>query len=186
MTREPTLPAVEDEGLGPPQFSLISLLVAITAVSIIFASYQLLGAAAAFILALLTVAVAAHVIGNSLGTRLRDIGNASKQVAHAGVKQRGDVSESDLAPVTRLHHVASLGRPLVVCTGIGAVAGLISGLLLFVWANWEQASWSASSLGVAAFIFLGGFFGFLLSSFLQVGMDALVQAHDAEKVDHSE
>ena len=182
MNDEGTSSEVEkqDEGLGPPQFRLITLLVAFTLLSIIFACYQVLGGPAAFGLALLVAAVAAHMIGNSLGTRLRDLDAAANQPTAVATKQRGQVTQDDLAPVTNLHESQSLRMPVLVCTAGGGVIGLLAGLFFFVWMMWEKATVWGSGMGVGAFVFLGGFFGFLVSGFFTVGMDALTQAQEED------
>ena len=181
MERETTSSDDQLAGLGPPQFSLATLLIVFTTLSLIFACYHLLGGAAAFVLALFIVAIAAHVAGNSLGTRLRDMRAGQRQPAHSGTKERGQVAAEDLAPVTNLYRSNALGSSVFVCTTAGCVVGLLGGLVIFVFANWEKASWSGSGMGVGAFVFLGGFFGFLISGFFHVGIDALKQAQETSQ-----
>ncbi len=57
--------------LGPPRFSLRSLFLAVTALGCLFGAMAALGSFWSLVILLFAALVAAHVIGNAVGTRLR-------------------------------------------------------------------------------------------------------------------
>ncbi len=164
-------------GLKPPQFSLRTLLLLVTLCAIVSALVNVLPPMAIAGLVFLLISIFAHVAGNAIGTRLRDLGGRREQRFSAGNESAasGQGGRPRCAPPTQLSQRQSLGWPVLVVTGAGCLAGGAGG-----------GAWTAFSLphvaalaiviGVVAFAALGGFAAFLAFSFAQVGLGALRQA----------
>ncbi len=69
-SRQSSAPSVA--GLGPPRFGLRGLLWTITTLAMLFALLASIGAISALMVILLALLVAAHVLGNWLGTTLQN------------------------------------------------------------------------------------------------------------------
>jgi hypothetical protein len=121
--------------------------------------------------------VLGHVLGNSLGTRLRD--QASRQVAHdraSRTREPPDVIRLNVDAPRQLTGRARLNRMTLVMSAAGAVVGAQIGGV-GVAAIYPQAPIGAALLGVVSSAVLGGFAGFLATSFLWVVRQALAEAH---------
>ena len=98
--------------LGPPQFGLRTLLWLVTACAVLLAAAHWLEMSPLLVGGLLffAVAIALHVVGNAIGTRLREIGDCPE----APLRENGGAHfrrprPEDFAPVTRLSAKQSLG-----------------------------------------------------------------------------
>src|SRR5688572_726592 len=100
--------------LRPPQFGLRTLLLLVTACAVIFAAGQWLPPLWVAALVLLALSIFAHVAGNAIGTRLREIGNRKDNRAFDLQPQAS--REPRFAPVTRLGQRQRLGWPIVIAT----------------------------------------------------------------------
>lgn len=169
------------EGLRPPQFRLSTLLWGMTALSILFAAMTWVGPLAAFGLLLLFLSIVAHVAGNAIGTRLREIG--SRPLAEKGGgpdylkrKPGSPVFAGECAPATRLGSHHPLGWLIVVATASAFVVGGLAGGAFLAWLCWEKSTLVSILCGAAASAALGGFGGFLVSSFVRELSRAHAQA----------
>jgi hypothetical protein len=166
-------------GLTPPRFSLRTMLLVVTALCCLFAVMAGVGMIWSAVLLLFLSLVVAHVLGNSLGTKLRD--QTSRQI-EAERASRPPVaaaapSPSELAEAPRrLTERTSLHRVTFVMAGLGAFVGAELGGV-GVAAIYPQASNSAVALGVLSAAVLGALTGFLASSFIAVVRQALAEAH---------
>ncbi len=164
-------------GLPPPQLRLSTFLWVVAVLCGLFAVQGIAGPYVAFALTLLVLAVFAHVAGNAVGTRLRD-GHRSpaSQSRTPSPPAHHPLDEEDFAPTTQLGQRRSLGWVVIIVTGLGvALGGLAGGIALTIW-NWERISIPGV---VFAFLFtavLGGFAGFMASSFVRVFVGAHFQA----------
>ncbi|MCO6455733.1 MAG: hypothetical protein J5I93_10600 [Pirellulaceae bacterium] len=170
-------------GLAPPRFGLGSLLFWIAVLCVLLASFSLLGPSGGFALALLVLAVAAHVAGNAIGMRLRHArqrqATEASRAPLAGTKPHGTrrtVEATDFAPTTRLHRRESLGRPVVFVTAAGALLAAILGGYGLTTLLGQSATVASIGLGVLASGVLGAIWTFVGFSFLQVAATALWQA----------
>ncbi len=77
-----------EPALRPPRFTLRTLWIVITALCCLFAVMASLSALWSAMLLLFLCLIAAHVLGNSLGTKLRDHTNRQIRVARAARPQR--------------------------------------------------------------------------------------------------
>ena len=169
-------PPADDSGsaLKPPQFTLRMLLVAITIAGGLFAVLAAIGAVWSVAVLFLLLLIAAHVIGNSMGTRLRD--SSSRQIvanqAPATSRPAADFATTPrrLAERNRLHWITA-----VIATSGALAGGYFGGSALA--ASYPTASNAALTLGVVSSGVLGGFLGFVVSSFVSVARQAW---HDAQ------
>lgn len=163
-------------GLRPPQFSLRTLLLVVALCGVFCALANVLPPLMIAGLIFLAITIAAHIIGNALGTQLRK--NGSRAVDSAG--QPISASQpfrgvSAFAPQTELSERRSLGWPMLVVTASGLVLGGTGGGLLAAQGGREIVTLSIV-IGVIAFGALGGFAAFLAFSFARVGIGAILQA----------
>ncbi len=162
--------------LRPPQFRLGTLLLLITLLCAMFAVMGIAGPIATFLLILLILSVIAHVAGNAIGTRLREVGTINARLDSETERAHRALQQGDYAPATRLGSRYSLGRPLIFLTIGGILLGGLFGATLFLMLYRQQATLFSISCGVVAMSALGGFLAFLSAGFLQVATTALWQA----------
>jgi len=171
-----TPPPADDSGsaLKPPQFTLRMLLVAITLAGALFAVLAAIGAVWSVAILFLLTLIAAHVLGNSVGTRLRDNSPRTPWVGPAETSHRpvADFATTPrrLAQRNRLHWITA-----VIATSGALAGGYFGGSALA--ASYPTASSAAHTLGYVSSGVLGGFLGFVVSSFVSVARQAW---HDAQ------
>jgi len=178
VTSSDVEPNLDDHrpGLKPPRFSLAALFVAMAVLGVLFAATSYLGSYATLLLILFSLTIAAHVAGNAIGTQLRENGNRQPMANDQTPRQtRRRVASTDFAPPSQLHLRSALGKPILITTVMGSVAGALLGgygLTTFM----EHPTLLAIALGAIASAVLGGIWTFSASSFLQVASSALRQA----------
>src|SRR5687768_10925498 len=111
--------------LPPPRFSLRTLLLVITFCGLFFGSFWWFSPSLVIAGSVVAILVAAHVVGNSLGTQLRDRAAARRRPLDTKL-QAAEVSENR-APTTHLGQPSSLGWGMLGLTLGGAVVGMIGG-----------------------------------------------------------
>lgn len=166
--------------LQPPRFGLFSLLVAIAVISGLLAIVHYFGAYGACIAILFALCVVAHVMGNAMGTRLRDLGDTPVGADGSPAPRPVHLekpSASDFAPLTRLRERQSLGKRIVVITTAGALAGGLLGYAGVCWFADGRTAWHVFAFGTVACAVLGGIWTFAAASFLQVMFGELLHAH---------
>ncbi|MEX2114736.1 MAG: hypothetical protein WD845_16205 [Pirellulales bacterium] len=168
---------LSEPALRPPRFSLRTLWLAVTVLCCLFAVMASLGALWSAMLLLFLCLGAAHVIGNSLGTKLRE--HADQQILLDRASQPARSAEPvalGVAAPQQLTARRKLNRITLLMTIGGALVGAEFGGLGLA-AIYPQASIAAVSLGVVSSAVLGALAGFLSSSFLWVVRQALAEAH---------
>jgi hypothetical protein len=170
--------------LRPPQFGLRSLLLLVTACAVIFAASQWLPPIWVGALVLLVLSIFAHVAGNAIGTRLREIGSRKDNRAYE--LQPSARAEPRFAPATRLGQRQHLGWPVVIATFSGILLGGIGGGLWTILTATGQVPIAAVGLGVIAFAALGGILAFATVGFTQVLLGAIWQAMRQSSKDSSQ
>lgn len=176
MTHISNLPRDLGSPLPPPRFSLRTLWIVMTVLCCLFAVMAAIGLWLSAVLALFLSLLMAHVLGNSLGTRLRN--ETSRQIASersvASVApaplEWEVVAPKRLTQRTRLHRIT-----LLMGIGGALIGGELGGVGFS--AMYDPAPVSAVVLGVVSAGVLGAFAGFLASSFLSVIRQALAEAH---------
>jgi hypothetical protein len=159
---------------GRPQFCLRTLMLSITLCGVLFAAMSALGGLWSIMLILFLSLAAAHVFGNALGTQLRDAN--SRHPRPADTAEPYDAASPPVPPAKRLRERTGIDPKPLIIAGLGAIVGGTSGGLLLMAALGERASLAALGLGIVSSAVLGGFFGFLLSSFCLVFSRALGEA----------
>lgn len=165
--------------LPPPQFGMRSLLLLVTGCAVIFALTHWVSPLVIAVLLLLLTAMLAHVAGNALGTRLRELGDrpGDEQVfvpPHG--PDRFAVRAEDCAPATRLGERKTLGWPIVIAALGGTVGGGFAGGVWTLLASQGTVGPMNIAVGAVAFAVLGGLGSFAAFGFVQVGCSALWQA----------
>ncbi|MBX3412897.1 MAG: hypothetical protein KF708_09430 [Pirellulales bacterium] len=163
-----------------PRFTLRSMLLVVALLSGLFALFSVLGTTYSVILIWSMLLIAAHVAANAWGTRQRRL--------NAPAGSRDGESEIDppsvglatiqaaLAPATRLRERMGIDRYMIAVTCLGAFAGGIAGGMILERQYWQTAGFEAILFGALSSAVLGGFLGFLVSSFLRVALKALHEA----------
>lgn len=165
-------------GLRPPQFRLSTILWWVAGLCVIFALMPRIGPYGSFVLILGTAAVALHVIGNALGTQLRENGDTLLDEAGRPLPRRRRIppEQRHFAPTTTLGAKGSLGFTLLVLTSAGAIVGAIGGGAALALLMGPGASIPSLAVAILSSGVLGGFLGFLTSSFTQVLFGAIRHA----------
>ncbi len=176
MSDESPLPEDPDATLKPPQFTLRTLLIGMAVVAVLLGVATTVGTYWSMAVGLLLVLIAGHVAGNSLGTKLRDGAPRRKSEQFSATQPRRAASRRDVAMPTRLRVPARLHWINIVLSGVGALAGGYFGGSALV-ASYPDAPTSAFVLAYVSSGVLGGFAGFVTSSFLSVTRQALSEAH---------
>jgi hypothetical protein len=166
--------------LPPPQFGLRTLLLVMTGCAVIFALSNWLTPIALAGVVMLVLSVIAHVLGNAIGTRLRELGSKSRmEEKQPSPGQRlARPGAGDFAPVTRLSQRHSLGWPIVIGTAAGTLAGGVGGGIWTVTHTYGGPDIFSIAVGVLAFAVLNGIAAFVIVGFVQVGLSAIRQALD--------
>jgi hypothetical protein len=154
-------------------------LAGIAVLGVLFAMVHYWGAYGAALGVLFALCVAAHVIGNALGTKLRDLGDTPLDEHGCPTRRLPEIRKPnpmDFAPLTRLRERYSLGKRIVVFTGMGAAAGGLAGFFAVAWLDDGHTAWHIFGLGTAACAVLGGIWTFAAASFLQVTLGEFLQA----------
>ena len=164
--------------LRPPQFTLRTLLWLVTLLAVLFSLVNVVHPLVLTGLVLLVLLIAAHIAGNVIGTRLREMGD--QPVTKEGLKVPPrpfdrHVDRNSFAPPSDLARRISLGRPILIVTAAGVLAGGSAGGLWGYLAAGADG-WLNIVVGAVAFGFLGGFGSFAAFSFTQVILGAWWQA----------
>jgi hypothetical protein len=164
--------------LRPPQFTLRTLILLITVLAIFFSLVNTVHPVVMAGLVLLTLLIAAHVAGNVIGTRLREIGDRPLTQEGGEVPPQpfvGHLTRTSFAPPSDLARRIALGLPILIVTTAGVLAGGIAGGLWGYLAAGDDG-WLNIVVGIVACGFLGGFGSFVAFSFTQVILGAWWQA----------
>ena len=178
----PKYPLPSDEssqrpGLKPPQIGLASLLWVIAVLGLALFALRATGPLAASALVLLALAIGAHVIGNALGTRLRDQAKAARRDDNVTGNVR--IAEAHhFAPPTQLGvREKQFGWAMIVLTVLGAIVGAAFGGVTLARLNAERMTSAHLALAILSCGVLGGLGAFVLFTFSKVVLQAVWQAH---------
>lgn len=173
MARPGDVQPCNDSGsiLGPPRFSLRALLATMTGLCCMFATMSVIGPMGSIVILLFFCLAVAHVLGNSLGTRLRD---GATQKLPARCEKRTLISHPVSAP-TRLSERTGMRPATYLMAAGGMIFGGIGGALASA-GLYPDAGPAAVALGTGSLAVLGTFAGFIASSFLSVARSAMREA----------
>lgn len=177
----------DDALLRPPQFSLRTLLVAVTLIALLCSLVQWVSPAGLLALGLLIAVILCHVAGNAIGTQLRRIG--SRRAAQPSLKsalpadpEDGPVPSGPLPlPLANgspgcLSERRPLGLPQLVAGGAGCLFGAAGGAASALGSSPSSAHLEIVAVGTIAFAVLGGLGAFAVTALIQVVASALWQA----------
>jgi hypothetical protein len=156
------------------QFSLRALLLGVTVAAVLCGLVVSVSPLWTLVIGWFFVLVVGHVLGNWLGTRLRQ----RRQVRDAaldGTDEQPDCGPIHYAPTSRLRHHVALGRSMFISTAISTVAGCALGVVYLVRYS-EHVTISGLAVGAISAAVIGGVFGFLTSAFVTVTMCAIHEA----------
>ncbi len=175
MSHEPQQSVDNPKAVGPPRFTLRTMLLAVTALGCLFGVMSALGTVWSVAILMFGCLLAGHVLGNSLGTRLRDGAPKRPAVSHAPQDARFALTHRSAVEASGLSRRTRLSRITLVMTCGGAAAGAFLGGPGLA-AIYPDAGAPAVALGVVSSAVLGGLGGFLTSSFLSVTLKAWREA----------
>lgn len=162
--------------LPPWQFRLRTMLVVVAALSGLFAVMHFIGAVWSAILAWFLVLAMAHVTANFWGTRVAP--EASQQRVDEPLLVHA-VSAADRKAMTgavRLRESLRPGWPMLAATIFGAILGGALGSIALVLLSLKQAGYMGVIVGSVSAAAVGGFLGFLTSSFAEIALRAWKEA----------
>ena len=150
-----------------------SWITVVTAVS--FAAISWFGLAGWMAATVVVASIAMHVAGNAIGTRLRD--SAAKDRDLHELTPLSTVIPPPSAP-TRLERHERLGFLVPISASIGATIGGVTGSLMLIFV--AGSSTAGAILGGISSAIIGGLFGFLVASFIEILRTSLRDAIAAE------
>jgi len=139
------------------------------------AAIDWLGIAGWMAAAVVLASLAAHVAGNALGTRMRE---ATDRDLARRTRPRAPEPVPAAGP-SHLERTGGLGRLVPVSAGIGAACGAAAGTAALV--TLTSCSWAGAALGGVSSAVIGGLFGFLGASFVEILRTSLREAIAAER-----
>jgi hypothetical protein len=164
-----------DGVLGPPRFTLRALLGAVTALGCLFGLMTALGTVWSMALVLFLTLIAAHVAGNSLGTKLRDRASRRGPGERPVDFQPGQRPKLEVVSPQPLTQRARLNRVTLVVAAAAALAGGALGGAAAA-EIYPRAGAAALALGAGSSAILGAFVGFAVTSFVCVVRAAMREA----------
>ncbi len=165
-------------GARPLQFGLRTLFLGVTAMCALLA---LMGAAGGFWSVMITwflILVAIHVSANAWGTKAAggDHPRVEDDDPPPRIPRGGMTASARSMPTAHLRERTPIGKPMLVITAIGALAGGTLGTAALAAEYWARSGLAAMSVGGLSSAVLGGFVGFLASSFVDAGARAWSEA----------
>lgn len=164
-----------DAGLKPPQFRLRTMLIVVALLCVLLTVMVAMGMFWAMGLLLFLMLIAAHVVGNSLGTQLRDHGSriavgtqTPEEMASSGLRNRPAASPWQAPQAGRMQEKRPTSWLLIGLSAVGAVVSGILGGLLISSLYWEKIGLGAIMIAALASGIMGGMAVFLTGSFIDM------------------
>ena len=154
----------------PPQFSLRTLFWLIAILSVLFATMVAVGVVWSVILLMVVGLVVAHVLGSTLGTRLRDDDAGRRNQSLPLGAQPLSRTMSTAKASHELRERKPLGQLLLVFIAAGALSGGLLGRFALVHSQWQPLHASDAVVGIGSCAVLGAIAGFMASSFFKVAL----------------
>jgi hypothetical protein len=126
------------------------------------------------------ILAAGHVLGNVWGSHASRLRTSSDddQSGSAALQSPRPVT---FAPTTRLCEKSQLGWIMPTVTIVAALIGGAAGGFALIWLHWGEVALAGLLVGTISAAILGGFFGFLTSSFVEVSARAFNEAAGEQK-----
>lgn len=158
--------------LPPPRFSLRTLLLVVTGFCCLLGLAHWVSINTVVIVILVLLAIGSHVLGNALGTRLRD-GPTPQRVK----PNISPLEQLDFAPTTHLSDKRPLRTSILISSISGSLLGMGLGYYGMRLIYPEHLAGLALVITLITFGILGGIITALLASFFRVLFIALWQSH---------
>jgi hypothetical protein len=158
----------------PPQFGLRTMFLGVTLLSAAFALFTAVGAAISAALLMLGSLLAAHVVGNAIGTRLREQESLPPSESPPQSLDLNRVAQNESAQ--RLRENTAIDRRWMIIAGLGALIGSVAGGFAISVAVGSKLTLAGLCLGTVSSAVLGGFAGFMAMSFWTVARSAFAEA----------
>ena len=167
-------PENDDPAGRPFQFGLRALFVATACLGALFAAMNVVGPVWSTILVWFLILASLHVVANAWGSRGWRRGDETEldEVVATGLH----VHPPAVAPATHLRETTRLGWKMFVATTAGAALAGTLGAGCLACLDPDQVGYVAIAVGGVSAAVVGGFFGFLASSFLEVAGQAWREA----------
>jgi outer membrane lipoprotein SlyB len=146
-----------------------------TGLAIAFAAINWLGLAGWLAAAVVAGSIAMHVAGNAIGTRMQE--TTDRDLARRG--GGFESAEIPATPPTHLERRSRIGLLLPVSVTIGVLIGSSAGVIALRLLT--SASLAGALLGGLSCGVLGGLFGFLMASFVDILRTSVREALEAER-----
>ncbi|HVA45741.1 MAG TPA: hypothetical protein VNH11_05080 [Pirellulales bacterium] len=162
---------------SPLQFRLRTMLYLVAVASGLLALMQLIGAVWSSVLVALLLLGGAHVSANFWGTRVAPWASHRARTADEPVSSAApDRPITPMVGPARLSESCRPGWPMLVATGVGALVGGSLGSVALVMLSLERAGYCGVIVGTISAAAVGGFLGFLASSFAEIAFRAWKEA----------
>ena len=172
-------PEKSESDRRPLQFGLRAMFAAVACLAVLFSVMGMIGPIWSTILVWFLLLALAHVIANCWGSR----GWRTTAAEEAGkadgppslLAKHGSRPAAD-APPTLLRESTRLGWKMPVATVAGAIAAGALGTVFLAWLGIGRVGLAGIAVGGFSSAVVGGLFGFLASSFVEVAGGAWQQA----------
>ena len=157
------------------QFRLRTMLGLVAAVSGLLAVMQVVGAVWSAILIWILLLIIVHVTANFWGTRVAP-GSGRPAVEDQPVHRASDRPVAMAVGPVRLSESLRPGWPMFVVTGLGTLIGGVVGSIALMILSLDRAGYAGVIVGTVSAAAVGGFLGFLTSSFAAIALRAWNEA----------
>jgi hypothetical protein len=147
----------------PLQFGLKTLFWVITGLCALFTIMAVVGWMWSAMLVMLLLLIGGHVLGNALGTSLRNEASETPPPVLSEPSAARPVHQT-----TGLQEKHSQMRLILLVGAIGAALGALLGGACVAWHDWQHMTFLALLLGATACAVLGGLLSFLASCGLRI------------------
>jgi hypothetical protein len=172
------------------KFRLRQMFLVVTLLSLLSASVAMTEGPWPWVIVIIALMVAAHVLGNLIGTRLRDTSEEVVRWRSSDPRQSPDhplmtpqpydLASLSLPQETNLANFGRLVRGMKWFLLGGLLVGLILGCCVLALTIGHRIGWAGWVVGTISGAVLGTWLAFLAVSFTTIARDALRQAHGRE------
>jgi hypothetical protein len=173
------------------RFRLRQMFLMVTLASVICATLVLTNGPWPFVIVVAVLLVAAHVMGNVVGTRLRDTSHevVAWRAQHpdfdpdrpVATRQSMELEKLKLPPSTPLASHERIARWTIWFVAAGIAIGLIAGMVAISLIFGRQIEWAAWLVGMISCGVLGAWVAFLASTFSSIARHAWRHAQEQSK-----
>jgi hypothetical protein len=167
--------ADDHRALRPPQFGLRAMMLGVTFLCMAFALFPLIGFAGSAMLFLFASLIGLHVVGNVIGTRLRDSQHPTETF---DAERPSSATVPSAMPAGRLQENTLIHWRWVIMALIGATVGGSAGGFAIATVEGAKLTTAGLCLGIGSSAVLGAFAGFMSSSLWTILRGAMREAEE--------